>query len=31
VMTWNPMNSREEFFRTAKQIEIQPSGNEGTP
>ena len=26
VMAWNPMNSREEFLRTAKQIEIRPSG-----
>jgi hypothetical protein len=31
VMTWNPMNSREEFFRTAKQIEIRPSGDERAP
>jgi hypothetical protein len=26
VITWNPMESREEFLRTAKQIEIRPSG-----
>jgi len=26
VWTWNPMDSREEFLRTAKQIEIRPSG-----
>jgi hypothetical protein len=26
VMTWNPMDTREEFLRTAKQIDIRPSG-----
>jgi hypothetical protein len=30
VMTWNPMDSREEFLRTAEQIEIRPSGESGT-
>lgn len=31
VMTWNPMESREHFLRTARQIEIRPSEGEPTP
>lgn len=31
VMTWNPMESRAEFFRTAQQIEIRPSRESGGP
>lgn len=26
VLTWNPMNSREEFLRTATQVQIEPGG-----
>jgi hypothetical protein len=26
VMTWNPMDSREEFLRTAKRVRIEPDG-----
>ena len=29
VMTWNPMDSRETFLRTAKQIEIKDRSEEG--
>lgn len=29
VMTWNPVESREHFFRTARQIEIQDRSEEG--